>query len=85
MVRWLLFAMVLSGCRYLGPVAPQVTPERPSLLSGGSPADPTRQPPLPARRCVVDCGPGHHCNEKTAECEADPDHQPRDGGVLWLP
>lgn len=84
--RSLLFLLLsLCGCRYLGPVAPQVSPERPALLSGGNSSDPTRQSANPGRACVVDCGPGHHCDEKSAQCVADDLPSSSDAGLRWLP
>jgi hypothetical protein len=83
--RCFFLCVVLCGCRYVGPVTPQVSAERPELLSTGDPTDPTRQPQLPARRCLVECGAGFRCNQRTAECEADPAFVARDGGVPWLP
>ncbi len=86
-MRTLLVSMVLlSGCRYLSAPTPAVSPERPALLSGGNPTDPSRQPnDLPERRCVIACGPGHHCNERTATCEPDTSPATRDGCVPWMP
>lgn len=80
--RALFLLLSLAGCRYLAPVSPQVSPERPALLSGGNASDPTRQTQLPGRRCVVECGPGQHCDEPSAQCVAD---KPLDAGVRWLP
>ena len=87
-VRHLAFLFVLlAGCRYLSAPTPQVAPGRDALLSGGNPADPTRQPSqLPERKCVVECGARFHCDERTARCEPDaPGEGARDGGPAWLP
>ena len=85
MTRCFLLALFLCGCRYLGPVSPEVTPDRPALLSNGGESDPTRQQRVPGRPCVVECGPGYRCNERTAQCEADVKPSTRDGGLSWLP
>jgi len=80
-----LFVLV-GGCRYLSAPTPSVSPDRPQLLSGGNPTDPSRQPnDLPERRCVVACGSGFHCDERRAECVADLAPAQRDGGAAWLP
>jgi hypothetical protein len=85
-MRMLVMVMLLSGCRYLVAPTPTVSPERPALLSGGNPTDPSRQPSeLPSRRCVVACGAGFHCDERAAQCVADSVGDSRDGGVPWLP
>jgi hypothetical protein len=85
-MRMLVVVMLLSGCRYLVAPTPTVSPERPALLSGGNPTDPSRQPSeLPSRRCVVACGVGFHCDERTAQCEPDQVSARGDGGVSWLP
>lgn len=81
--RTLFLLLSLAGCRYLGPVSPQITPERPALL--GNASDPTRQAQLPGRPCVVECGPGHHCDEQSAQCVADAVSNSGDAGVKWLP
>lgn len=89
MRRVLFVALIgLAGCRYLTAATPSVSPERPGLLaSGGDSSDPSRQPAsLASNRCGVDCGPGRHCDEKTASCVADPVRAGGDdGGVRWLP
>lgn len=83
---WLLFLLLLAGCRYVGAPMPQVTPERPQLLQAGAGSDPTRQSSLPERRCVVACSAGTRCDERTGACEAAPaPAATRDGGVPWLP
>ncbi len=82
--RSLVFLFALASCRYLAPATPEVSPERPALLSSGNPSDPTRQAAMPGRACVVDCGAGQHCDEKSAQCVADPVGK-RDAGVRRLP
>lgn len=82
--RSFILLLALTSCRYLAPLTPEVTPERPSLLSSGSSSDPTRQSALPGRPCVVDCGPGQHCDERSAQCVADAVTK-SDAGVRWLP
>jgi hypothetical protein len=89
-MRRVLFVALISfaGCRYLTAATPSVSPERPGILaSGNNPADPSRQPSsLASNRCGLDCGPGRHCDEKTASCVADPVRAGAgDGGVSWLP
>lgn len=86
MTRHLLICLTFAGCRFLGPATPEVSPERPGILSTGGSADPSRQPAqFPARRCVVDCGVGLHCDERTAECVPDSVPARRDAGPAWLP
>lgn len=80
--RSLFFLLSLASCRYLGPGSPQVTPERPALL--GNASDPTRQAQLPGRACVVECGPGQRCDERSAQCVAE-EPSKGDAGVRWLP
>ena len=77
----LICLLSLGGCRYLAPVSPQATPTRPALL--GNTTDPTRQAPLPGRACIVDCGPGRHCDERAAQCVTD--QLTSDAGLRWLP
>jgi hypothetical protein len=81
----LLLFLLLSGCRYLTPAMPEVSAERPALLAGGDKSDPTRQQAPPGRPCLVECGPGQRCNEKTAECEVVAKPKPEDAGIPWLP
>lgn len=84
-VALLLLAFTIVSCRYVRPAVPQVTPQRPGLLSSDT-SDPTRTPStMPARRCVVACAPGYRCNEQTAECEADRRALASDAGMSWLP
>jgi hypothetical protein len=82
---FVLLLLLISGCRYLAPAMPEVSPERPALLSSGNTTEPSRQQQQPGRPCVIDCGPGKWCNEKTAQCEVARAEPARDAGVPWLP
>ena len=76
----------LSSCAALVPATPQVNAQRPELLQSGGASDPSRQPArLPGRPCVVACGPGFRCDERSAQCVADPLAPGGDGGVRWMP
>jgi hypothetical protein len=82
----LLLALLapLTSCRYLGSSVPLHGGDRPALDTNGDPTDPTRDQPLPKRRCVVTCGPGLVCDEAKAECVAVPVGHP-DAGAAWMP
>ena len=85
MTRCYLLCLTLVGCRYLVPATPDVSPERPGLLSTGNSADPGRQPSqLPGRPCIIECAPGYRCNPD-AVCEPDPSATRRDAGLSWMP
>lgn len=82
-----LAASSLGACRYIGTMTP-LRNDSALLSAEGATSDPTRQPRVTARRCVVECGPGFVCNERLAECErerAPVQNGPRDAGVSWLP
>jgi hypothetical protein len=80
----LLAMLVLSGCRYLTPAMPEVTPGDSRLLPNGNLSDPTRQAQVPGRRCVVACAPGFVCDDQTASCVPEKG-APLDAGPAWLP
>jgi hypothetical protein len=77
----------LWGCRYLGTMT--TLRNDGALLATPDDSNPTRQPAVTARRCMVECGPGFVCNEALAECEPERVKSsgvgPRDAGVSWLP
>jgi hypothetical protein len=79
-----VLALSLAGCRYVGTLRP--LKQDGTLMSNGNLSDPTREPPVVARRCAIACGPGTVCNEALARCEPEAGAVgSHDGGVNWLP
>lgn len=81
---WLL-ATVLLSCRYLAPAQPSWSPARPYDPPTATATNPAS---AVANRCGLECGPGFHCDQKTALCVADTapvTSSPADAGPAWLP
>jgi hypothetical protein len=75
-----------ASCRYLAPATPLRGVDGPALEANHAPGDPTRAQPIPARRCVLECGPAYVCDEALAECVPVRSGSGRpDAGPAWLP